>query len=300
MTNRGKIKIYAPADTVDTLGFDYNNPNSLLKNIKGDECYNLNLLINRFAIFDKNYKADIKFNHGVFRSKNWKGSFEDSKKVYIERFRNIINILEQQNINIRKDRYKIDWRLAVGLGEASVYETSIKLHHVYGFPYIPASTFKGSLRSWVINCYFDGKEDKALKDSFFAYVFGTTGSETSEGSQGNVIFFDVYPITVPIIELDIINTHYSDYYKDGMSSPPGDYYSPILVNFLTVTEAVFEFIYGYDNKYKETSFKDSILFKGEPDEIISQWIKNALNYQGIGAKTSVGYGYFRKYNGNPR
>ena len=78
-----------------------------MKNIKGDECYNLNLLINRFAIFDKNYKADIKFNHGVFRSKNWKGSFEDSKKVYIERFRNIINILEQQNINIRKDRYKI-------------------------------------------------------------------------------------------------------------------------------------------------------------------------------------------------
>lgn len=293
-----KTKIYVPKDTRKTLGIDNNFRNPLLKGIEESENFksakiNINLLLNKFAIIDKDYKADIKSNYEVMKKSNWEHSFEYIENIYTKRFRNIIDALEQQNINIRRVGYKVDWRLAIGLGEVSVYETSIKLHHIYGFPYIPASTFKGAIRSWVINKHFDGKEDNALKDSFFAYVFGSTKSESNEGSQGNVIFFDAYPTMVPRIDLDIINTHYFDYYQKGMSSPPGDYYKPNLVNFLTVKEAIFEFIYGYNNECKEIDFKNSI-FDEEPDEIISKWINGTLNYQGIGAKTSVGYGYFSK------
>ena len=76
-----------------------------------------------------------------------------------------------------------------------------------------------------------------------------------------------------------------------MVSPPGDYYNPSLVNFLTVANTTFEFIYGYDYGFnigclKNTRFERSI------SEEINNWIEEALNYQGIGAKTSVGYGYF--------
>src|SRR5690606_28759234 len=118
--------------------------------------YNLNLLINKFAIFDienrvngdkeeyAKVKPNIQYKYEVIRNKSWENSFKYSKKLYINRLNNIIEAYKQQNINIKKARYKLDWRLAVGLGEISVYETSIKLHHIYGFPYIPASTFKGS------------------------------------------------------------------------------------------------------------------------------------------------------------
>ncbi len=47
-----------------------------------------------------------------------------------------------------------DWRMIVGLGSGSVYETSITLHHIHGFPYIPASAVKGMLRSWLITTVF--------------------------------------------------------------------------------------------------------------------------------------------------
>lgn len=310
MRNKKRIIIYSPMDTIDALGFNNNDYKSLLKNINNNEHYNLNLLINKFAIFDiesrvngdkeeyAKVKPNIQYKYEVIRNKSWENSFKYSKKLYINKLNNIIEAYKQQNINIKKARYKLDWRLAVGLGEISVYETSIKLHHIYGFPYIPASTFKGSIRSWVINNYFKGKEENALKDGFFLYVFGSAKSEKSEESeerQGNVVFFDVFPITIPNIELDIINTHHPDYYKDGMSSPPGDYDNPSLVNFLTVKGATFEFVYGYNNIYKVMNFKNT-KFSGEPDKIISGWIDDALNYQGIGAKTSVGYGYFSKIN----
>lgn len=39
-------------------------------------------------------------------------------------------------------------RLIVGLGSTSVLETSIRLHHIYGVPYIPSSALKGLLRAY--------------------------------------------------------------------------------------------------------------------------------------------------------
>lgn len=39
-------------------------------------------------------------------------------------------------------------RLIVGLGSTSVLETSIKLHHIYGVPYIPSTAVKGLLRAY--------------------------------------------------------------------------------------------------------------------------------------------------------
>lgn len=42
------------------------------------------------------------------------------------------------------------WRFVLGLGGESVYETNMTLHHVYGIPFLPSSSIKGVLRSWVI------------------------------------------------------------------------------------------------------------------------------------------------------
>lgn len=68
-------------------------------------------------------------------------------------------------------------RLITGLGGASVYETDIALHHVYGFPYLPASGIKGVVRSWIIQQVFasdshvpkEEKEYPLMNAEFRAY-----------------------------------------------------------------------------------------------------------------------------------
>ncbi|GAK51206.1 CRISPR-associated RAMP protein, Cmr6 family [Candidatus Moduliflexus flocculans] len=45
---------------------------------------------------------------------------------------------------------KLTWRMVVGLGNESVHETSMTLHHVYGVPYVPGSALKGIARDMAI------------------------------------------------------------------------------------------------------------------------------------------------------
>lgn len=270
-------KFYLPVDTKEILDLKI--------------CDNLNLIVNKYPEFDKDIKADIKTTYEYIKNKNQKENYKIINNIYIKRLRKMLDTFQDKNYLVEKRKYKIDWRLAIGLGEASVYETSIKLHHIYGFPFIPASTFKGTVRSWVINNYYSGEEDEALEDDIFSYVFGSPKKKDVSEKKGNIVFFDVYPIHSPNIEFDIINTHYSDYYQNGMTSPPGDYENPNLVNFLTVKDTTFEFTYGYNKDFiqkEDTSTK----FHKEINETINQWIDEVLNYQGIGAKTSAGYGYF--------
>ena len=60
-------------------------------------------------------------------------------------------------------QFKPDWRLAIGLGTGSIFETSMSLHHVYGFPYIPASAIKGVVRSYLITSIWGMEADNEAK-----------------------------------------------------------------------------------------------------------------------------------------
>lgn len=201
----------------------------------------------------------------------------------------------------------IDWRLVVGLGQASVYETSMTLHHIYGIPYIPASSIKGVVRSWQIrNKYLDKVTDKDRKDSKdqdpaeklaldneqFCDIFGCgEKSVHKEARQGKIVFFDAFPCAEPALEVDIMNPHYGDYYSDDKAkTPPADYLSPVPIPFLTVgrqaahsKEALkFQFVLGI----RQNSEEDKDLLA-----TAVKWLNEALSQQGIGAKTAVGYGY---------
>jgi hypothetical protein len=48
----------------------------------------------------------------------------------------------------RTRRATVKGRMIVGLGDESVLETSIALHHTYGVPYIPGSALKGLASSY--------------------------------------------------------------------------------------------------------------------------------------------------------
>ncbi len=217
---------------------------------------------------------------------------------------------EQEKIvkSITSSHYYIDfepdWRFIIGLGGASVYDTGITLHHTYGIPYIPATSIKGTVRSWrILEPDFkktgEDSEGLAIENEEFCRIFGCPKNIdlTKKGFrdynsalkhkgenaefEGNIIFFDAFPLTVPKLKLDIMNPHYQPYYSDNDGkTPPADYFSPNPIMFLTVEKTVFRMYFGI----KKEANKHLL-------EVVKKWLLDALEQRGIGAKTAVGYGY---------
>lgn len=181
-------------------------------------------------------------------------------------------------------------RLIIGLGQPSVYETSLTLHHLYGIPYIPGSALKGMTRNWLLGELFSQDEKEALDDEGFRQIFGGPKTNTLKAQRGGVRFFDAFPLEEPKLVFDIINPHYASYYSDpeGKKSP-GDYDTPIPIVFLTVeTKMGFRIVL--------TAQENSLIQRGKFSgkrilPTAAQYLKEALADQGLGAKTSVGYGY---------
>jgi CRISPR-associated protein Cmr6 len=217
--------------------------------------------------------------------------------------------------------FEPDWRMVVGLGGHSVYETSMTLHHIYGFPYIPASGIKGVVRSWIITEIFGQNVDseaRAFNESQqMCDIFGCPESFSYEDEsknkhtidtyykahkketgisekQGEILFFDAFPTNPPKLKMDVMTPHYGDYYKekwDKKPSPntyPTDTQNPVPIPFLTVENTPFQFILG-----SKSDELDSEKYKIE-GKTIAEWLKDALENHGIGAKTAVGYGFMNQ------
>jgi len=215
--------------------------------------------------------------------------------------------LEKQEKSIKsifgeKNTYKKDFTTSSSLvigGEATVYETSMRLHHIYGIPYIPASGIKGVVRSYIITEKFEEQlkkydkysdfEEKVLfaknekgeyKEKGFVDVFG------SQEQEGKVTFFDAFPVSEPKLKVDIMNPHYGDYYSKKMA--PTDTMKLNPIPFLTVENTKFGFLIGAKEGLETFSIKD----KNNNHKTIETWLTEALQNHGLGAKTAVGYGYF--------
>lgn len=186
--------------------------------------------------------------------------------------------LKDLGLKFRRVEFKLRSRLAVGLGAESVCEVALTLHHIYGFPYIPASALKGAVRNTVIAEDFGGREEKARSDTLFCLVFGV------EDRKGAVRFFDAYPLEPPTLVQDVINPHYAPYYQGEGDLPPGDYYYPVPVFFGCVKEGIHLVFYAALDK---EVLRD---VGSEPLEKALAWSERSLSFYGIGAKTSAGYG----------
>jgi len=261
--------------------------------LSGNNIDNFHLKYNKFARLEKNkfqfYKTDkgktiyeIKWDFSKVNIQKLQKDLEDSIKIYGA---------------IKSTSLTSSGRLIVGLGSGSVYETAMTLHHIYGFPYIPGQAIKGVVRSWIITELFNSKENDALNNKLFSYVFG------NQDHQGNVIFFDSYPTGEIKLKVDIMNPHYGPYYSEKKA--PGDYYNPIPIPFLTVENNEFRFHIGIKpvNNTKICEIKNikdheikifNIDANKKVLDFVNDWLISALTNHGIGAKTAVGYGYFAK------
>lgn len=178
------------------------------------------------------------------------------------------------------DKYKrlakAKGRLIVGLGDESVLETSIALHHTYGVPYIPGSALKGLAASYA-HQQLGATWHKGTDE--YNIIFGNMKQ------AGYITFFDALykPNTGhngQALYPDIITVHHPKYYQgDTPEATPSDWDSPTPIPFLSVTGEYLVALAAPD-------LEDAQPWIDRTFEIL----KLALKDMGIGAKTSSGYG----------
>jgi len=190
-----------------------------------------------------------------------------------QRWESLLKDCEARGYIVRRNSLIAASRLVVGLGAASVLETSLTLHRIYGFPILPGSALKGLARGYaeLVDGQHEGEDE-------FDHVFGT--QQGGRRRAGGVIFFDAIPSSANTLklELDVMNPHYSEYYG-GKGTPPADYLSPVPVYFLTVAPRS-EFLFAVAAR------EAALAARAEA------WLKGGLTELGVGAKTVAGYGYF--------
>lgn len=187
-------------------------------------------------------------------------------------------------VGAQKRFIKIDGRMIIGLGAESVMETSITLHRTYGTPYIPGSALKGLAASYAHR--FMGQEwRKETKNSSIGIaheiMFG------SQDSTGYVVFHDALYVPDSYnrkpnqpLEPDILTVHHQKYYQ-GDNVAPADWDSPVPIPLLSAQGSYLLAVSGNSG---------DVEFDNKLTNLVIDILELALRDEGIGAKTSSGYG----------
>ncbi len=323
---------------------------------------------------------------------NFNSKFKKNNQILTykdKQTKEILKILSNQGyVELINDNFKTDSRLVLGLGSHHVLETSLTFDHIYGIPFIPASSIKGSLRAiYFLNFIYNlsletlelekvNKIQEIFYESFlFDYItpnehindnnnnyfeiLKKLGSENefifilklfqnipkgvniiddikidnikmylikvfllfgTQDFKGLLLFLDSYPDNFEnnLFDLDIINTHYQNYYMSNAT--PGDWEEPIPIFFLTTSKEVpfkFNILFDYHRAKKLLNYLSND--SNELPERLNNNIKKVLleiidkNFEnlknelksminlllkdiGIGAKTRLGYGLFKENN----
>lgn len=187
----------------------------------------------------------------------------------------------------------------------SVTEGTILLHHTYGVPYLPGSALKGICRArarrlgrLIPKRYEqifarEGSADSRVSDekgldkepAWVTQLFGYVETEDEGGLAGLIDFWDALwlptPKAVPLA-LDIVNPHHSKYYTDINHPEPNPTEEPLPTHFLSIAP--------------DTHFLLVLELRAQPgaegwlDFVLDELLLPALELDGIGAKTSAGYG----------
>jgi CRISPR-associated protein Cmr6 len=288
---------------------DYPLPSDTQQNFLkvNEKCSNLSLLLDRYipCKYNSSKKEWDSKNKWEFEGKDKNNFLTSIVKDFNFSF-DLINshyqrwqkrIQYYQNFSYCQDfTASPEWRVIVGLGQASILETSITLDRITGIPIIPGSALKGLAASYALLCVLEKtnrldevekeyqkylkKEIDEVPDNYLKFIkmFGY------EGQAGGVVFLDAVPTTVPTLEPDIMNNHYPDYYGDKNGTiAPTPYQKPNPVYFLTLGKKS-QFAFAVASRTLDKDSQDLV-------DHACKWLKAGLSELGIGAKTAAGYGY---------
>ncbi|MDQ3693840.1 MAG: type III-B CRISPR module RAMP protein Cmr6 [Chloroflexota bacterium] len=187
--------------------------------------------------------------------------------------------------NVEARAFQVEGRMIVGIGAASVHETSIMLSRAYGVPFIPGSALKGLARHYAQRALVAASANPENHDLFdtggegepnaYSILFG------HQRGAARVHYFDAWYIPAPgqpnsPLHRDVITVHHQKYYgSQGRDGAPWDFDDPVPVPFVSASGDYLVAVQG-----------------PTPDwaRFAADVLTTALEQWGIGAKTSSGYG----------
>jgi CRISPR-associated protein Cmr6 len=170
-------------------------------------------------------------------------------------------------------------RLVIGLGLPSPLETGFLFDRLTGCPYLPGSSVKGLLRATArLVQHGEIAGDKDFWEKNLDRIFGPEINPDSPPRTGEAIFYDAFPARWPVLEVDVLTPHYGKYYREDVA--PGDWDNPVPVAFLAIAAG--------------TPFHFYIQAESEDSAQLADVLSIGLDWLGIGAKKSAGYGVFGK------
>lgn len=193
-------------------------------------------------------------------------------------------------------------RLLVGHGHPSGSEVGLTLHHTWGVPMIPGSAIKGVLAHHIAEHYgdrddperkawagvlYDEARIQAGPGDHYRTIFGAPASpeDPKHASRGKLVFHDALYVPGSTADdkplaRDVLTVHNKKYYDDKGKQFPNDYDDPNPVAFLTVRPGA----------------RFCFVIEGEAEwlDIAESLLREALDESGVGGKTSLGYGRFRR------
>ncbi len=256
-----------------------------------------------FNIWEKTngkWQLNSKKNNNKDNKKKW---VEDAGKQKIGEVEGIESLVLRM-LNLVTDAagdfkvYRNDSSFVTGLGRAHPVENGFTWHPTLGTPYLPGSSLKGMVRAWAEQ-WVGIDEEQTLR------IFGSRTKDDKPGIKddkqvGSVIFLDALPLGPVKLATEIMTPHYAPYYQGATNQSegngnvlkvvPGDWYSPTPIYYLAVKE--------------NQQFLFALLprpgVKGAEADLVSAmtWLKDALEWSGVGAKTAVGYGRFSSNEGD--
>lgn len=217
---------------------------------------------------ENNSKAKTTFIKNICNAK--------ADSFYLNAFTRWLALTSKNTQRFKQITMTLENRLLIGLSGTGALETGCAISHTNGMPYIPGSSIKGAVRNWA-------RENLKNCEAQWTALFGSAPENEDKNSfSGLVTFHDAWwvPRSSPIANggpftQDIVTTHHSDYYGSSGEKKATDMDSPI-PNALIGVHGSFLFVIEGDKRYLS---------------VVETMLEKALSENGIGAKTSSGYGY---------
>ena len=184
------------------------------------------------------------------------------------------------NLQSTRRAYITTGPFVTGMGLSHPIENGFLWHHTLGVPYLPGSSIKGMIRAWLRDwCQEDGELEEEI-----ARLFGRDDKHVEGQAAGNIIIFDALPLKPVELYAEVLTPHdggwrISDKQEEN---PPADWISPVPIAFLAVKEgAEFQFALAAREGADDGDLKKAW-----------DYLDEALEWIGAGAKTAVGFGRF--------
>lgn len=302
---------------------------------------NISLKLDKFAPFDEDKKDSSIYKPRIDRMdkkiilkpmviKQYREFYELQESLWKSKLEGYVD--DPENF-LRCLRLKTKSRLVIGLGDESVYETSIRLHRNYGVPYIPGSALKGVTKHYAIYRLVDENyetlRDKLKKGDFFELAENVQKlieePDDSKVSDFKSLSFNLKDEQITLEDLrKIFGTQKyegSIIFFDAFPTPDNFNQKPVLE--LDIMNPHYQPYYSAsDNELQKSvekapgdwhspnpiffltvpagiAFQFAIAPRNSDNELLSKakaLLESALEEFGVGAKTSLGYGRFENEN----